>query len=75
MFCLFFTEDEIINMDSVTNADMESFKKFFWHLLDDGVYFAPSPYETGFISMAHSAGDIDDTLDSIDQALGKTFSK
>lgn len=75
MFCLFFTNEEIINMDSVKNADMEAFKKFFWHLLDDGVYFAPSPYETGFISMAHSSGDIDDTLTAIDTALTKTFEK
>lgn len=75
MFCLFFTNEEIINMDSVKNADMETFKKFFWHLLDDGVYFAPSPYETGFISMAHSSGDIDDTLTAIDTAFTKTFAK
>ena len=74
MFCLFFTDQEIINMDSVKGADMEAFKKFFWNLLDEGVYFAPSPYETGFISMAHSAGDIDDTLDAMDKALAKTFS-
>lgn len=73
MFCLFFTNEEIINMDSVSGADMETFKKFFWNLLDEGVYFAPSPYETGFISMAHSAGDIDDTLDAMDKAFAKTF--
>jgi len=73
MFCLFFTENEIINMDSVSGADMESFKKFFWNLLDEGVYIAPSPYETGFISMAHSAGDIDDTLDAMDKAFAKTY--
>ena len=72
MFCLFFTNEPIINMDSVSGADMETFKKFFWNLLDEGVYFAPSPYETGFISMAHSAGDIDDTLDAMDKALAKT---
>jgi len=73
MFCLFFTDQEIINMDSVSGADMETFKKFFWNLLDEGVYFAPSPYETGFISMAHSTGDIDDTLDAMDKAFERTF--
>lgn len=75
MFCLFFTDEEIINMDSVKNADIETFKRFFWNLLDEGVYFAPSPYETGFISMAHSAGDIDDTLDAVDKAFAKTLNK
>jgi glutamate-1-semialdehyde 2,1-aminomutase len=69
MFCLFFTDKEIVNMDDVQGADMEAFKRFFWALLDEGVYFAPSPYETGFISMAHSFGDIDDTLDAIGKAM------
>lgn len=71
MFCLFFTEKEIWNLHDVSGADMEAFKKFFWALLDDGVYIAPSPYETGFISLAHSAGDIDDTLDSMQKAFSK----
>ena len=69
MFCLFFTEQEIINLDSVSGADMEAFKRFFWSLLDQGVFFAPSPYETGFISLAHSAGDIDETLECVEKAL------
>lgn len=69
MFCLFFTDKEIWNVDDVSGADMEAFKRFFWALLDDGVYIAPSPYETGFISLAHSAGDIDDTLDAMEKAI------
>ncbi|MGJ8671479.1 glutamate-1-semialdehyde 2,1-aminomutase [Rubritalea sp.] len=69
MFCLFFTDKEIWNVDDVKGADMEAFKRFFWALLDDGVYIAPSPYETGFISLAHSAGDIDDTLDAMAKAM------
>ncbi len=69
MFCLFFTEQKIMNLDSVSGADMEAFKRFFWSLLDQGVYFAPSPYETGFISLAHSAGDIDETLECVEKAL------
>ena len=71
MFCLFFTDKEIWNVDDVNGADMEAFKRFFWALLDDGVYIAPSPYETGFISLAHSAGDIDDTLDAMSKAFKK----
>lgn len=74
MFCLFFTEQEIVNLDSVANADIESFKKFFWHLIDEGIYFAPSPYETGFISLAHTIADIDETLEAMDIAFNKTFS-
>ena len=71
MFCLFFTDKEIWNVSDMNDADMEAFKRFFWALLDDGVYIAPSPYETGFISLAHSTGDIDDTLDAMDKAFKK----
>jgi len=71
MFCLFFTDKEIWNLDHVSGADMESFKKFFWALIKEGVYIAPSPYETGFISLAHSTGDIDDTLDCMQIAMRK----
>lgn len=71
MFCLFFTDKEIWNLNDVSGADMTAFKKFFWALLDDGVYIAPSPYETGFISLAHSTDDIDDTLDAITTAMKK----
>lgn len=69
MFCLFFTEKEVWNLDDVSGADMEAFKRFFWSLIDQGVYIAPSPYEAGFISLAHSTGDIDDTLDAMSVAM------
>jgi glutamate-1-semialdehyde 2,1-aminomutase len=62
MFCLFFTDREIINVDDVMKQDLELFKKFFWGCLDKGIYLAPSPYETGFLSLAHTEADLDDTL-------------
>lgn len=62
MFCLFFTDREIVNVDDVMKQDLEFFKKFFWGCLEKGVYLAPSPYETGFISLAHTEADLDDTL-------------
>lgn len=71
MFCLFFTENKIYNVDDASGADIEAFKRYFWALLDDGVYMAPSPYETGFISLAHSTGDIDETLDAMATAMKK----
>ncbi|MFC5050121.1 glutamate-1-semialdehyde 2,1-aminomutase [Rubritalea spongiae] len=71
MFCLFFTDKEMWNVSDVNGADMDAFKRFFWALLDDGVYLGPSPYETNFISLAHSAGDIDDTLDAMSKAFKK----
>lgn len=69
MFCLFFTDREIHNVDDVMKQDLEFFKKFFWSCLDQGVYLAPSPYETGFISLAHTEADLDDTLTVFEKAL------
>ena len=62
MFCMFFTDREIVNVDDVMKQDLELFKKLFWGCLQKGVYFAPSPYETGFISLAHTEADLDDTV-------------
>jgi len=69
MFCLFFTDQEIVNLDSVMTADTVEFRKFFTSMLEQGVYMAPSPYETGFISMAHSDVEISTTLDAMERAL------
>lgn len=69
MFCLFFTEREIINVDDVMKQDLEFFRKFFWGCLDKGIYLAPSPYETGFISLAHTEADLDDTLTVFGEVL------
>jgi glutamate-1-semialdehyde 2,1-aminomutase len=69
MFCLFFTDREIVNVDDVMKQDLELFKKFFWGCLDKGIYLAPSPYETGFLSLAHTEADLDDTLTVFDEVL------
>lgn len=71
MFCLYFLDEEIVNVDTVTKQDFEIFKKLFWGCLEEGVYLAPSPYETGFISLAHTQADIDDTLDVIQSVVSK----
>ena len=69
MFCLYFTDREIRNVDDVMKQDMELFKKFFWASLQRGVYIAPSPYETGFISLAHNEDDIDESMEVFAEAL------
>lgn len=71
MFCMFFTDAEIINLDSVKTQDMELFRKLFWAMLDRGIYIAPSPYETGFLSLAHTHDDIDVTLDALEQSVAE----
>lgn len=71
MFCVFFADRDIVNVDDVMKQDLEFFKKFFWGCLEHGVYLAPSPYETGFLSLAHTEADLDDTLTVFEQVLAK----
>ncbi|GAA5484561.1 glutamate-1-semialdehyde 2,1-aminomutase [Haloferula sargassicola] len=71
MFCLFFTDREIVNVSDVMKQDLEFFKKFFWGCLEKGIYLAPSPYETGFLSLAHTEADLDDTLGVFGEVLGR----
>jgi glutamate-1-semialdehyde 2,1-aminomutase len=51
-------------------CDAEAFKRFFHAMLGAGVYLAPSAYEAGFVSAAHTAGDIDATLAAARRAFG-----
>ena len=69
MFCLFFADHEITNVDDVKRCDFDAFRRFFWKALDAGVYFAPSQYEAGFISLAHTPEDMDKTLEATKSAL------
>lgn len=70
MFGLFFSEEEkITKFSQVTSCNQEHFNKFFHHMLEQGVYFAPSSYEAGFISSAHSEEDIEKTIELANQAF------
>ena len=62
MICTFFTDQPVHNLADAMLADRERFKKYFHGLLAEGVYFAPSPFEAGFISAAHTDEDIDATI-------------
>ncbi len=63
MFGFYFSDDEVITgYDQVMRCDMERFKAFFHGMLERGIYLAPSAFEAGFISSAHSDEDIDATL-------------
>ncbi|MGL6028756.1 MAG: glutamate-1-semialdehyde 2,1-aminomutase, partial [Legionella sp.] len=72
MFGFCFTErHEINNYADVASADEELFKRFYHGMLDNGVYLAPSMYEAGFVSIAHQAHEIDQTLQAAEQVLTK----
>lgn len=65
MFGLFFTDaPQVTCYEEVTRCDVERFKRFFHLMLQEGIYLAPSAFEAGFMSLAHSAEDIQRTLDA-----------
>lgn len=59
MVSLFFAEGPVKDFSSAAASDTEAFKRFFWHMMGRGVYLAPSQYEAGFISAAHTDEEID----------------
>ena len=61
MFCTYFMGGEIWNLADAQASDKAAFARFFHACLDRGVYFAPSQFEAGFISLAHTAADIERT--------------
>ncbi|MBL3589195.1 MAG: glutamate-1-semialdehyde 2,1-aminomutase [gamma proteobacterium endosymbiont of Lamellibrachia anaximandri] len=70
MFGLFFTEaDKVTDFAGATACNPERFKQFFHAMLDRGVYLAPSSYEAGFVSAAHSDADLQATIN----AAGEVF--
>ncbi len=63
MFGFFFTDEpEVRSYSQVVACDQDRFRRFFHLMLDRGIYFAPSAFEAGFVSIAHDAVDISETL-------------
>lgn len=72
MFGFFFTEEpEVTTYAQATQCNMEHFKTFYHAMLEQGVYLAPSAFEGGFMSAAHSEEDIQNTLDAAEKAFAK----
>lgn len=72
MFGLFFTEQqEITDFQSVMKCDAAKFNRFFHLMLEQGVYLAPSAFEAGFMSLAHTDADIQATLEAADRAFAQ----
>jgi glutamate-1-semialdehyde 2,1-aminomutase len=62
MFCGYFTSEPVHNLADAMKSDRERFKKYFHGMLNEGVYLAPSQFEAGFISTAHTRADLDQTI-------------
>ena len=69
MFGLFFTAGPVHNFEDAKHSDTEKFAKFHRGMLEHGVYLAPSQYEAGFMSLAHTDADIDATLTAAREVL------
>lgn len=64
MFSCFFTSEPVVDYASATTSDTKKFTAWFWKMLEQGSYFAPSQYEAGFMSLAHSEEDINRTIEA-----------
>ena len=71
MFGIYFSKVKPSNYKDITKKNIIIFKKFFGQMLTRGIYFAPSPFEAGFISSAHKMNDINKTLNIIEDWVKK----
>jgi glutamate-1-semialdehyde 2,1-aminomutase len=69
MLTLFFNSEPVTNWDSASKSDTAKFGKFFWGLIERGVYFPCSQYEALFVSAAHTEADIDKTVAAAKEVL------
>lgn len=71
MFGIFFNENSVENYDDSAASSWEQFKTWFLSMLEQGIYLAPSPFETLFMSYAHSEEDIERSIQAAEKAMEK----
>jgi glutamate-1-semialdehyde 2,1-aminomutase len=71
MFCAYFTSEPVHNLAGAMKSDRARFAIFFHAMLAEGIYFAPSQFEAGFISTAHTAADMEKTVKAAAKVFGK----
>ncbi|MDJ0591978.1 MAG: glutamate-1-semialdehyde 2,1-aminomutase [Pleurocapsa sp. MO_226.B13] len=71
MFGMFFTDAEVRNYDDAKTSDLKKFARFHRGMLEKGIYLAPSQFEAGFTSLAHTDEDIDNTIAAAKEVLAK----
>lgn len=69
MFSVFFSDRPVTNYADAEGCDAEAFKSYFLSMLNAGIYLAPSPFETNFVSGAHSDADIEKTIAAAEKAF------
>jgi glutamate-1-semialdehyde 2,1-aminomutase len=73
IFCLFFTAKQAIDYNSAKTSDTQCFARFFWSMLERGMYLPPSQFEGCFISLALKDEMIDETVEAVKLALRKSL--
>ncbi len=68
LLCAFFTDRHVGDYDSATSSDLKAYAEYFGHMLENGIYVAPSQYEAMFVSAAHSEEDIERTCQVMEEA-------
>lgn len=71
MMGLFFTGNDVNNFDDAKTCDLDLFSAYYRAMLDKGIYLAPSQFEAGFVSSAHSEDDIDATIKAAESVMGE----
>ncbi len=71
MFCTYFTDIQVDNYQKAQQSDTERFARYFAGMLEGGIYLAPSQFEAGFLSTAHTQEAIEQTLEVMDKCLAK----
>ena len=71
MFCTYFTDIAVENYQQAQQADTKQFARYFAGMLDRGIYLAPSQFEAGFLSAAHTQDDLEKTLEAMEKSLAE----
>ncbi len=71
MFCVYFTDQPVHNLADALKSDRARFANFFHGMLAEGIYFAPSQFEAGFLSTAHTAADMEKTVKTAAKVLSR----
>lgn len=69
MFCAYFTDRPVHNLADAMRSDRERFKKYFHGMLERGIYLAPSQFEAGFLSTAHTESNIEKTVSAASEVM------
>lgn len=71
MLMLYFTGAEVVDADGARTSDVDRFNRYFWGMLEGGVYIAPSQFEAGFVSLVHFEADVEGTVRAANEVLSR----